>query len=277
MIPNIIGTESLTVYVKGEPRVVYKNENTWPDVITAIQNDDEASLEELLDRTKQINTKSNGRIQVVDNTILIDGEEIPSVISQRIINFMEDGLNYDPLIKFWDKIKENPSYNVVQRLYSCLEHNHHPLLADGNFLAYKAVREGTDGHLWDIYTYRNGRGTFRNDPGMTVSVPRNKVDDNIDNTCSYGLHIASFDYAANTYGNTKSGQDVIVEVSINPANVVAIPRDYNDQKMRVSEYTVLKQNKTLTERRVELYEASIDYDAEDEDEDLYEEDFWRYG
>jgi hypothetical protein len=47
--------------------------------------------------------------------------------------------------------------------------------------------------------------------------------------------------------------------------------------MRVSEYTVLKQNKTLTERRVELYEASIDYDAEEEDDDLYEEDFWRYG
>lgn len=48
---------------------------------------------------------------------------------------------------------------------------------------------------------------------------------------------------------------MIVEVLINPKNVIAVPRDYNAQKMRVCEYKVIRRLDNLEEakERTELF------------------------
>jgi hypothetical protein len=61
---------------------------------------------------------------------------------------------------------------------------------------------------------------------------RSKVDDDPNNTCSKGLHVASLPYLQHYPGS------VTVLVKVNPANVVSIPTDYNNSKMRVCEYEV---------------------------------------
>ena len=66
-------------------------------------------------------------------------------------------------------------------------------------------------------------------------MPRNKVDEDPDRTCSAGLHVCSFDYLP--HFSHANGHVMIVKV--NPANVVAIPADYNATKMRVSQYVVI--------------------------------------
>lgn len=74
-------------------------------------------------------------------------------------------------------------------------------------------------------------GTFDNSPGLVVSMPREKVDDNGDHGCSFGLHVGAYSYAS-TFG------PVTLKVLVNPEDVVSVPKDCNYQKIRVCKYFV---------------------------------------
>ncbi len=64
-------------------------------------------------------------------------------------------------------------------------------------------------------------------------MPRNEVDENSEVTCSQGLHVASYSYMDHYPGER------IVICKVNPKDVVAVPADYNNAKMRVSGYEVV--------------------------------------
>jgi len=124
---------------------------------------------------------------------------------------------------------ENPSHRAVQELYSFLEAGSMALTEDGYFLTYKKIREN-----WtDIHT-----GTFDNSIGATPNMPRNMVDEDSEKTCSNGLHVCSYDYLSH-FGWSDNNRVVLCKV--NPRDVVAIPKDYNNTKMRVCEYKVLQE------------------------------------
>lgn len=93
---------------------------------------------------------------------------------------------------------------------------------------YKRVRDDyTDVHS----------GKFSNRVGVTNKMPRNEVDDNRKSTCSHGFHFCALAYL----GSFGGGPIMIVEVP--PEHVVSIPEDYNDQKGRCCEYTVIAELK----------------------------------
>lgn len=102
--------------------------------------------------------------------------------------------------------------------------------ARGNFIAYKRVRES----FRDIHS-----NTMDNSVGALVEVPRNQVDEDSSRTCSHGLHVANWTYAHTQFASSNPETDVMLEVEVNPADVVAIPADYNNAKMRVCKYKVL--------------------------------------
>lgn len=123
----------------------------------------------------------------------------------------------------------NPSHRAVQELYSFLETGSMALTEDGYFLTYKKIREN-----WtDIHS-----GTFDNSIGAKPYMPRNMVDENSEKTCSNGLHVCSYDYLSH-FGGCDSNRVVLCKV--NPKDVVAIPKDYSNTKMRVCEYEVLQE------------------------------------
>lgn len=62
----------------------------------------------------------------------------------------------------------------------------------------------------------------------------------------------------------------MVNVKVNPANIVSIPIDYNGSKLRVCEFTILEENTNLTEIRQTYYNNQLESSC---DED-YEEDDW---
>ena len=76
--------------------------------------------------------------------------------------------------------------------------------------------------------------TFDNSPGQILSMPRRDVDDNRERTCSYGFHAAAYSYARNFMGGGR-----LIAVKINPADVVSVPSDYNNQKLRTCRYEVM--------------------------------------
>jgi hypothetical protein len=123
-----------------------------------------------------------------------------------------------------ENLLENPSKRSVDELYGFLEKNNLPITPDGHFLAYKKVRNDYK----DVYS-----GTMDNSPGQVVTMPRNKVDDDKDRTCSVGLHFCSEGYL-NHFG----GERVVI-VKVNPRDVVSIPSDYNNTKGRACQYEVI--------------------------------------
>jgi hypothetical protein len=131
------------------------------------------------------------------------------------------------LLNFLEKLMENPSRRAVNELYGFLQANDIEIAEDGDFLAWKKVRED----YLDIHS-----GTIDNSPGANPRVARNMVDEDSNQTCSYGLHVCSKSYLPH-FGNSTDSR--IVQVKVNPKDVVAVPADYNNAKMRTAGYHVI--------------------------------------
>lgn len=188
-----------------------------------------------LDLGSEIQKYSEGNFEIDSNTgsVKIDGQEVDQVITERIVEFYRHKLPYLPLVNFWRNIVKNPSEESKKHLFSFLEVNKMPITHDGCFLAYKKVKIDDNGNLVDCHT-----STFCNNVGAVVVMKREDVDPDRNQTCSKGLHVAAYDYAANNYSGTH-----LLEVKVNPSDVVAVPTDYNNQKMRVCRYEVVAVNK----------------------------------
>lgn len=253
----------------GETKTISSDQKNYGDVLEAIKANNWEDIPDLMCPKNLIKSFSSGTFEVVDDSVVINGEVLPSVLSNKILEFAEEELPYEPLVKFWNNLKENPSYRAVQQLYGFLLQNNHPITSLGNFIAYKAVRRD----FTDKYT-----GTISNKVGETVVMPRNNVNENPEQTCSNGLHAANYEYASKIYG---SSGDVMLMLEINPKNVVAIPIDYNNAKMRVCEYKVLsvvdheyKESSLYINGSLDSPDdyKVLDEDDDYEDEEEYEDD-----
>lgn len=210
-----------------------KSDNpAYKAVLLALAEDRVDDIPALMSPAKRIEKESGGIFTVKDGVVFVDGTPVTPELSEKIVEFHRENAPYKPLVAFSRRIQANPSSASVEQLFEFLVKNKHPITGDGHFIAYKKVRKHNDGHLRDAYT-----GTLLNDPGMTVSMPREQVDSNRSNECSRGLHVANWKYASDVYGDSS---DVLLEVEVDPADVVSVPRDYNGSKMRVCKYTVRK-------------------------------------
>jgi hypothetical protein len=220
-----ITDNNITVNYDGQTHIVTRDAELADQLIEAIRNKNYDEVPRLVSVAQAVEDFSNGNFVVKNGEIFVNGVVAPTVLGNKIVKFAREGLPHEPLVKFAENLQKNPSYRAVQELFTFLEKNDHPITENGNFIAYKKVREDfTDCHT----------GKFDNSVGKTLEMPRNEVDEDRDRTCSYGFHAANWSYANDFYGN-----GIMLEVEINPADVVSIPSDYNDAKMRVCKYKVL--------------------------------------
>lgn len=126
---------------------------------------------------------------------------------------------------FLDLLVENPDKDVIKQLYPFLIHNDIEICDNGYILAYKAINR----NFKDIRT-----NSIDNSVGKRVTMDRNDVDSNSNNTCSVGLHVGSLSYIEKIYKDV-----IIVKCILNPKDVVSVPKDYNGAKCRVCEYKVV--------------------------------------
>ena len=200
-------------------------------------------------------------IEVKDGNLYVFDEPVHSTLANRVLSFLEAGLDCVHLFKFILKLNLNPSKRAVDELYTFLEHRALPITDNGNFLAYKAVREDYS----DKYT-----GKFINTIDAVLEMPRNKVDDDKNVGCSYGFHAGTIEYAKQFSG----GCGHIMLVEINPSDVVSIPTDCEFQKLRTCKYKVVGEYEIdLTDP---LYASRFQTDQDDEVDvwnDEEEEDF----
>lgn len=224
----LITDENITVNYEGQTHIVSRSDKLANQLIEAVKNERTDLIPGLVSAANRVEKFSKGNFIVDDGQILINGVPAPRVLSDKIVKFANEGLPYKPLIRFAENLQKNPSFRAVNELFTFLEKNDHPITENGCFIAYKKVR--TD--FKDAYT-----GTIDNSVGNTVEMPRNLVNEDPTQTCSHGLHVANWDYAHNIYG--AGDCPVMLEVEVNPADVVAVPIDYNNAKMRVCKYLVL--------------------------------------
>jgi hypothetical protein len=243
---------SVTVNFDGKTLAIARGDARFPKVISAIKSGDLDLIPELVDVAASFGKDG---FKLIDGQVITPtGEALPTELNARIIEFQREGLPFTHLLKFWENLKANPSYRSREQLFKFLEHNGHPLTDDGCFIAYRGVTED----FKDKHTR-----TFDNSPGAICEMPRDQVDDDPTRTCSAGLHAAAWEYAANW-------SEKRVEVKINPKDVVAVPVDYNGQKMRVCKFEVIQLcEKPLTDQA--LYGRENEYDESQEEVDPFEE------
>jgi hypothetical protein len=199
-------------------------------------------------RLKSLYAKYEG-IEVKDGNLYVFDEPVHSTLATRVLSFLEAGLDCVHLFKFILKLNLNPSKRAVDELYTFLEHRALPITDNGNFLAYKAVRDD----YFDKYS-----GKFINTIDAVLEMPRNKVDDDKNVGCSYGFHAGTIEYAKQFSGG--SGHIMLVE--INPSDVVSIPTDCEFQKLRTCKYKVVGEYEIdLTDP---LYASRFQTDQDDE-------------
>lgn len=206
-----------------------KNFNKIREYILSGDYDKAVSLLDIKSSIQNSSAGTTGEVQIIDDKLYYKGEELNGTLVNKIVSKIQDGSNFDDLMLFLENLVKNPSRKTVIRLYDFLKANDIELTDDGHFYAWKRVR----GDFKDIYS-----GEFDNSPGKIVQMPRSKVDADEERTCSNGLHVCSISYLDH-YGTASSNKTI--KVKVHPADVVSIPVDYDNAKMRVCRYEVLEE------------------------------------
>lgn len=224
---HIRTTKSITlIFDEGDPVNILDSDPLFNIVSKALSLHDYKKIVDVLNDKKNILKYTTlGKFSLdSDKNIVINGKVIPRAISDKIIKFVNLSIDTTPLEKFWENLEKNPSHESQHDLFIFLEKNHIPITEDGYFIAYRSVKENfTDHHT----------GTMDNSVGSIVKMDRNLVNADRNTACAPGLHVAAYRYLPTM------GQGVIVEVKVNPKNVVSVPIDHEMQKMRVCEFEIL--------------------------------------
>lgn len=206
-----------------------------------LSDDEKESLINSLDEALRVRKWFAGSsIELRDGHIYYNNELIHNYLVDVILRMMDEGENVDPLTNFLSKMLTNPDNQVQEQLYKFLEYGKNAITPDGDFLAYKYVNSELKSCYYGGYVDGKFVSSFQypHDIGTVVEMPRERCDRNPNNTCSKGLHVCSREYLGST--GTSGGTRLVV-CKVNPRDVVAVPNDYNNTKMRTCRYEVVKE------------------------------------
>lgn len=246
---------NVTAVVAGEVYTFGKSHPRYDRLISHLKNNNVEYFEASYDVVSQINEYCEGYVSVNSGALTWDGIEMPEMFNGTILDMIQQGYPFEPMLNFLDNMSQNPSDSAIVELFDFMANKNMPITADGHFLAYKAVR----GDYKDIYS-----GKFDNSIGSVCEVPRNKVDKNRDNHCGAGLHVGAFDYAK-SYGGIDLDDDEggngnkLMICKVNPRDVVSVPSDARCQKLRCCRYEVVSEFQDLFKSVVHLTSNDVEY------------------
>jgi hypothetical protein len=241
---------SAVIYLNGEEYIADKTHRNFDKIIEALKG--EAHPDEivaLFDIAIGIKTKFarlSERMTITDGKILFDGEQEETFMTEMILGFYDQGLDdWQPIVAFREKVAQNPNKHSQEQLFRWLTVNKFSIDNEGNIIAYKGVERRTGLHADDMKysSVHSGRalvngqwvdGKIPTNPGTIVEMPRSEVQHDPSVGCHKGLHAGDWSYAS-------SFAQITLRVQINPRDVVSVPTDCGDRKMRVCRYRVLNQ------------------------------------
>ncbi len=224
------GKGTLTVVAGSRSYTAAVDHPNYKRVVEALKEANTPAKEKrvikLLDVPYVLNKFTKGVAELRNGEVYFNGEPLHTDMTRRILEHMNAGLPFAPMLRFLENVSMNPSARSREELYKFLEHRALPLTDDGCFLGYKKVRD-------NFYDWHSGK--FNNAVGQKHSMPRENVDPDCAQHCSTGFHVGTIEYATSFYSN----QGKMVIVKVNPVNAVSVPNDCSCQKIRVCEYEVV--------------------------------------
>jgi hypothetical protein len=239
----IINDSGIVLFMNGSPTKINKHDPKYAPIIKALRlpaSEQDAAVEAVFIEA-DVNADMHQQVIYVNeqtSEVTYHGELLPAPLAQKVLSLIRENLPVTLLQNFWKNLKQNPSYNSVRELYDFLAYKELPITEDGCFIAYR----GLQGDYYSVHGNQttkvlkgrvNSRGQIYNGVGEEIEVERNSVDDDRDNSCSFGVHAGSHNYARSW------SRGKLVAVKINPKDVVSVPKDYDCQKLRCCAYTVI--------------------------------------
>lgn len=255
----------------------------WDRIIQGVMSED-ANVYKLFDVgavAAEAFKRLSDRVTISGGNVYFDNEKVNGALEEQISRFVEAGTEEDwlPLIKFYEKVMTNLNQHTREQLYRWLNQQQITITEDGDFIAYKGVkpRKATDDFEWESISggraIVNGTvysGNIPNDVGAIVEMPRGEVQHDPSVGCHTGLHAGTWAYAKDF------SKGAVLRVAINPRDVVSVPTDCNDAKLRTCRYTVLevtdKENLETVYRPASTWGDSVQDTARDYEDEWYEED-----
>lgn len=173
------------------------------------------------------------RVRVSEGIVYFDDNAMHNTVTEQILRFMEEGIqDYKPLAKFMENIADNPNENSRNQLFDWLELHHLAIDENGHVVCFKGVsrdykpsRSGPGTVIYPDGRIVKGPGLLDYSPGNQVAIERSLCDENPNNHCSVGLHVANRRFADEHQGHT-------VEVRVNPKDFVSVTADSSREKIR---------------------------------------------
>lgn len=238
---NIVKREdsaNIVVVVDGEMYVADEQHPLFDEIVEMVFDGDE-SVVEMFDTSAAVATVFEGvteRISVAHSKVYVDNDIVTGPYADKIVELIKSGGDALPYANFLEKVYTNTEEHTRDNLARWLNANgSFTIDEDGDIIGYKGVTVslGSINHGPAVVNGTAVHGSVPNQPGSVVSMARSKVEHNPGVGCASGLHVGTWDYA-NGFGS------VVLEVKVNPRDVVSVPTDCSDQKMRVSRYKVNK-------------------------------------
>lgn len=257
---------NLTAFVNGQ---MYSCTNAHPNYerIREMCEGGDANVVNFFDASQVVQERFerlSERVSISSGVIYFDGEAVDNALTQQVVRFINDGVeDFAPLVAFFENVQNNPNEHSREQLYRWLRDRDFSINSSGNIVAYKGVKVRGSGEDIRYESISHGRaivdgevfnGAIPNHIGAIVEMPRGDVEHDPGVGCHVGLHAGTWDYASSF------AQGAVLTVEINPRDVVSVPTDCQDQKMRVCRYTVTG----ITEQELGSFVA----DEYDEDEEI---------
>lgn len=231
----------LSALINGELYTASSDHPAYEEIRKGVLDGD-VSVADKFDVGKVVSEKFarvSERVTLVGGVVMLDGDPIDNELSDQIVRFLDgDEDDWKPLVAFLEKVAQNPEQHSREQAYRWLNKHNFPITEDGDVIAYKGVAV-ENGKYLSINSGKarvNGEvitGRIPQDVGDVVEMPRSEVQHNPSVGCHTGLHAGTWDYASNF------GRGATLKVKINPRDIVSVPTDCNDAKVRVSRYVVL--------------------------------------
>ena len=252
LLYNIVHDEgepsNVVVFVGGEQLVATREHENFKaicDYVTGAGDKDLETLRDLFDVSAAIAkgfARVGERVAIKGATVYMDLEPLEhDILTEIVVKFHKEGNeNFGPLVAFLEKVMQNPQQHSRENLYRWLTKHRFMIAPDGDIIAYKGVYR--HGDHWRSshrgYGVVNGEeienAQIPNFTGAVVEMPRSMVEWNPRVGCHTGLHVGNWRYASTFAEQT-------IRVKVNPRDVVSVPTDSSDEKMRVCRYVVMDQ------------------------------------
>lgn len=187
----IVTSKSITLMYRNNTRKYDQTDELYTAVKNACLHEDCTFLLRLIKPVDYINENiPEFTIDVTKLVVTVNGVEFPYQYSNLIISVMNKDIHnkqnpdLQNLVNFFARcVQHNISTDVVIQMYEFLKHNDIVILPDGSIQGWKYLHKRDDIYL-DDYSK-----TIVNTEGSYVSMPREEVNSDPNETCSKGLNM----------------------------------------------------------------------------------------